>query len=154
MLRAGRQGQRARSTRSGSAIRTPSTSSSARREPDERLQPLSCSRRSAKPRPSPFAQVGCDRTFTDHGVSGAEASRSRLDICLACVRPSDTLPTGRGIELRSLSGAIDTTTAAGKLALHLFAALAEFERDLIHQRTLAGLAAARASGNNSAVGSS
>ena len=50
----------------------------------------------------------------------------------------------RGVGLRSLQEAIDTTTPAGKLTFHIFAALAEFERDMIRERTSAGLAAARA----------
>jgi DNA invertase Pin-like site-specific DNA recombinase len=50
----------------------------------------------------------------------------------------------RGIGFRSLQEAIDTTTPGGKLVFHVFAALAEFERDLIRERTRAGLAAARA----------
>lgn len=52
----------------------------------------------------------------------------------------------KGAELKSLNDAIDTTTAQGKLAFHLFAALAEFERDIISERTKAGLEAARARG--------
>jgi DNA invertase Pin-like site-specific DNA recombinase len=52
----------------------------------------------------------------------------------------------RGVGLRSLTEQIDTTTPNGKLIFHLFAALAEFERDLIRERTQAGLAAARARG--------
>jgi DNA invertase Pin-like site-specific DNA recombinase len=55
---------------------------------------------------------------------------------------------GRGIELRSLHEAIDTTTPSGKLTFHLFAALAEFERNLIRERTRAGLVAARARGKS------
>jgi DNA invertase Pin-like site-specific DNA recombinase len=57
--------------------------------------------------------------------------------------------TGRGIGLKVLTGhgaAIDTTTAAGKLVFGIFAALAEFERELIAERTVAGLASARARG--------
>jgi DNA invertase Pin-like site-specific DNA recombinase len=52
----------------------------------------------------------------------------------------------RGIGLRSLTESIDTTTSGGKLIFHIFAALAEFERAVIRERTLAGLAAARARG--------
>jgi hypothetical protein len=54
----------------------------------------------------------------------------------------------RGIGFRSLQEAIDTTTPGGKLVFHVFAALAEFERDLIRERTAAGLAAARARGRH------
>ena len=53
---------------------------------------------------------------------------------------------GRGIGFRSLTEQIDTTTPGGKLLFHVFGALAEFERDLIRERTHAGLAAARARG--------
>ncbi len=52
----------------------------------------------------------------------------------------------RGVGFRSLTEQIDTTTSGGKLVFHVFAALAEFERDLIRERTQAGLAAARARG--------
>ena len=52
----------------------------------------------------------------------------------------------RGVGFRSLTESIDTTTPAGRLIFHVFAALAEFERDLIKERTSAGLAAARARG--------
>lgn len=52
----------------------------------------------------------------------------------------------RGVQFRSLTEAIDTTTTNGRLMFHVFAALAEFERDLIRSRTVAGLAAARARG--------
>jgi DNA invertase Pin-like site-specific DNA recombinase len=51
-----------------------------------------------------------------------------------------------GVGFRSLSGQIDTTTPSGKLVFHVFGALAEFERDLIQERTRAGLSAARARG--------
>src|SRR5207245_4153936 len=53
---------------------------------------------------------------------------------------------GRGVEFMSLTEQIDTTTPGGKLIFHLMGALAEFERDLIRERTNAGLAAARARG--------
>jgi DNA invertase Pin-like site-specific DNA recombinase len=52
----------------------------------------------------------------------------------------------RGVGFRSLTEAIDTSSSGGKLVFHVFAALAEFERDLIRERTRAGLAAARARG--------
>ena len=52
----------------------------------------------------------------------------------------------RGVGFQSLQETFDTTTLGGKLVFHVFGALAEFERDIIHERTLAGLAAARARG--------
>jgi hypothetical protein len=104
--------------------------------------------------------------FTDT-ASGALAARPALDQVPDQLCPGDTLvvwkldrlgrscatwstpsppwPTG-GIGFRSLQEAIDTTTPGGKLVFHIFAALAEFERDLIRERTSAGLAAARARG--------
>jgi DNA invertase Pin-like site-specific DNA recombinase len=67
--------------------------------------------------------------------------RSLRDLVEVVVRLRD-----RGVGLRSLHESIDTTSAAGKLTFHLFAALAEFEADLVRERTRAGLAAARARG--------
>ncbi len=52
----------------------------------------------------------------------------------------------RGVGLKVLTGDVDTTTATGRLVFGIFATLAEFERELIHERTMAGLAAARARG--------
>ena len=110
--------------------------------------------------------AGCYRVFTDK-ASGAIDARPQLDKVLDQLRPQDTLVvwrldrlgrslrhlidivTGleaRGVGFRSLTEQIDTTTAGGKLVFHLFGALAEFERDLIRDRTIAGLAAARARG--------
>ena len=110
--------------------------------------------------------AGCYRVFTET-ASGANAHRPTLEQVLDQLRPGDTLVvwkldrlgrslrhlvdtiTGladRGIGFRSLQEAIDTTTPGGKLVFHVFAALAEFERDLIRERTTAGLAAARARG--------
>jgi Resolvase, N terminal domain len=111
-------------------------------------------------------RAGCYRVFTET-ASGARADRPTLEQLLDQLRPGDTLVvwkldrlgrslrhlvdtvTGladRGIGFRSLQEAIDTTTPGGKLVFHIFAALAEFERDLIRERTAAGLAAARARG--------
>jgi DNA invertase Pin-like site-specific DNA recombinase len=107
--------------------------------------------------------AGCYRVFTET-ASGARADRHILEQLLDQLRPGDTLVvwkldrlgrslrhlidtvTGlaqRGIGFRSLQEAINTTTPGGKLVFHVFAALAEFERDLIRERTAAGLAAAR-----------
>ncbi len=103
-------------------------------------------------------------------ASGKREDRPGLASCLKALRDGDTLVvwkldrlgrdlrhlintvhdlTGRGIGLKVLTGhgaAIDTTTAAGKLVFGIFAALAEFERELIAERTVAGLASARARG--------
>ena len=103
-------------------------------------------------------------------ASGKREDRPGLASCLKALRSGDTLVvwkldrlgrdlrhlintvhdlTGRGIGLKVLTGhgaAIDTTTAAGKLVFGIFAALAEFERELISERTHAGLASARARG--------
>ena len=110
--------------------------------------------------------AGCYRVFTET-ASGARADRPTLAQVLDQLRPGDTLVVwkldrlgrslrhlvdtitdlaDRGIGFRSLQEAIDTTTPGGMLVFHVFAALAEFERDLICQRTAAGLAAARAHG--------
>ncbi|GHO90017.1 hypothetical protein KSF_000650 [Reticulibacter mediterranei] len=98
-------------------------------------------------------------------ITGSKAERKGLNEALAYVRPGDTFMVwkldragrslklliellkdlqGRGIEFVSLTEQIDTTTPGGKLIFHLMGALAEFERDLIRERTNAGLAAARA----------
>ena len=111
-------------------------------------------------------RAGCYRVFTET-ASGARTDRPALEKLLDQLRPGDTLVvwkldrlgrslrhlvdiiTGladRGIGFRSLQEAIDTTTPGGKLVFHVFAALADFERDLIRERTAAGLAAARARG--------
>ena len=103
-------------------------------------------------------------------ASGKKDDRPQLTGCLKALRADDTLLvwkldrlgrdlrhlvnivhdlTQRGIGLRVLTGqgaAIDTTTASGKLVFGIFAALAEYERELISERTIAGLAAARARG--------
>jgi DNA invertase Pin-like site-specific DNA recombinase len=110
--------------------------------------------------------AGCFRVFVDT-ASGALAARPALDQILDQLRPGDTLVVwkldrlgrslrhlvgtiaalaGRGVGFRSLQEQVDTTTPGGKLVFHIFAALAEFERDLIQERTSAGLAAARARG--------
>jgi DNA invertase Pin-like site-specific DNA recombinase len=112
--------------------------------------------------------AGCYRVFTET-ASGARTDRPTLAQLLDQLRPGDTLVvwkldrlgrslrhlvdtvTGladRGVGFRSLQESIDTTTPGGKLVFHVFAALAEFERDLIRERTTAGLTAARARGRN------
>jgi DNA invertase Pin-like site-specific DNA recombinase len=93
--------------------------------------------------------AGCYRVFTET-ASGARTDRPTLEQLLDQLRPGDTLVVwkldrlGRSLRHLVLQEAIDTTTPGGKLVFHVFAALAEFERDLIRERTSAGLAAARA----------
>jgi DNA invertase Pin-like site-specific DNA recombinase len=110
--------------------------------------------------------VGCLRIFSDT-ASGALDERPELARLLDHLRHGDTLVVWRldrlgrslrhlidtvsilaerGVGFRSLQESIDTTTSGGRLVFHVFAALAEFERDLIRERTNAGLAAARARG--------
>lgn len=110
--------------------------------------------------------AGCERVF-EETASGAQRDRPELKMALDYMRAGDTLVVWkldrlarslkqlietvegleeRGVGFRSLTENIDTTTNGGKLIFHIFAALAEFERGLIKERTLAGLAAARARG--------
>ena len=110
--------------------------------------------------------AGCERIF-EETASGAQRDRPRLAEALAWMREGDTLAVwrldrlarsarqliatvedldDRGIEFRSLTEAIDTTTPGGRLVFHVFGALAEFERELVRERTRAGLDAARARG--------
>jgi|SRR6266542_1806649 len=109
-------------------------------------------------------KIGCEQIFTDT-ASGVKTDRPGLDEALRFVRAGDILVVWRldrlgrslkhlietigslqerGIGFRSVQENIDTTTSGGKLVFHVFGALAEFERDLIRERTQAGLAAARA----------
>ena len=111
-------------------------------------------------------KAGCERVFTDT-ISGSKAERPGLDQALHFLRPGDTLVVWRldrlgrslrhlietvgrlqerGIGFRSINESIDTTSSGGKLIFHVFGALAEFERELIRERTRAGLDAARARG--------
>ncbi len=110
--------------------------------------------------------AGCEQIFTDT-ASGSLTFRPGLDQALSHVRPGDSLVvwrldrlgrslphlietvtalSQRGVGFRSLHEQIDTTTSGGKLIFHVVGALAEFERDLIRERTHAGLQAARARG--------
>src|SRR5207248_9019601 len=111
-------------------------------------------------------KAGCGKIFTDT-ASGAKAERKGLEEALAYVREGDTLVVwrldrlGRSLKhlletittlntrkigFKSLTESIDTTTSNGRLIFNIFASLAEFERDLIRERTKAGLQAARARG--------
>lgn len=111
--------------------------------------------------------AGCDKVFSDRGVSGADTTRTGLSNALGSVQEGDVLIVwkldrlgrslvhlielvetlrSRGAGFCSLTDGIDTTTSTGKLVFHIMGALAEFERDLIRERTCAGLAAARLRG--------
>ena len=111
-------------------------------------------------------QAGCKRVYLDK-LSGALAQRPGLEQMKDALREGDTLVVwrldrlGRSLKelvawvaylderkvgLKSLHESIDTTTSSGTLIFHVFAALAEFERNLTRERTRAGLAAARARG--------
>jgi DNA invertase Pin-like site-specific DNA recombinase len=110
--------------------------------------------------------AGCEQLYTDT-ASGSVTDRPGLAQALSHLRTGDTLVVWRldrlgrslahlietvrqlqqrGVGFRSLQEQIDTTTSGGKLVFHVFGALAEFERDLIRERTHAGLAAARKRG--------
>lgn len=112
-------------------------------------------------------RAGCARVYTDRGQGGAKRSRPQLDKCLADLKPGDVLTVwkldrlgrslphlvavledlnGRGVGFHSLTEAIDTSTASGRLLGHIIAALAEFERALIAERTRAGIKAAKRRG--------
>jgi DNA invertase Pin-like site-specific DNA recombinase len=113
-----------------------------------------------------LTKAGCTKIFTDT-ASGALTERIGLNEALSYVRPGDSLVVwkldrlgrslkdlitritqlkNRKIGFKSLTEQIDTTTSGGKLIFHIFGALAEFERDIIRERTNAGLEAARTRG--------
>jgi DNA invertase Pin-like site-specific DNA recombinase len=113
-----------------------------------------------------LAEAGCRRIYEDH-ASGTRADRPQLLAALDFLRPDDVLVVWRldrlgrslkhlietvgdleerGVGFRSVHESIDTTTSTGRLIFNIFGALAEFERDLIVDRTKAGLAAARERG--------
>jgi len=113
--------------------------------------------------------AGCDQIFTDQGISGTAVERDGLSQALEAVQEGDTLVVwkldrlgrslgflaeliaqfgkeGRGFI--ALQDGIDTTTTGGKLVFHIMASLAEFERDLISERTTAGMSAAKRRGKH------
>ena len=111
-------------------------------------------------------KAGCERFFED-AVSGVKIDRPGLAEALAYLRDGDVLAVwrldrlgcslphlieiigtlhARGVGFRSLTESIDTTTSSGRLIFHIFGALGQFERDLIRERTKAGLSAAAARG--------
>lgn len=115
-----------------------------------------------------LSEFGCERFFEEQ-ISSRKQDRPELRAALDYCRPGDRLVVwkldrlgrslrelidlvnemaGRGVEFVSLRESIDTTTPGGKLVFHVFGSVAEFERDLIRERTMAGLEAARARGRN------
>jgi DNA invertase Pin-like site-specific DNA recombinase len=113
-------------------------------------------------------KAGCEQIYTDR-VSGTKAERKGLTDALSHLRKGDTLVVWRldrlgrslrhlidtvtalqeqSIGFKSLQESIDTTTSGGKLVFHIFGALAEFEREIIRERTNAGLSAARSRGKS------
>ncbi|NKJ40305.1 recombinase family protein [Rhizobium sp. SG570] len=113
--------------------------------------------------------AGCDELITDHGLSGRHLDRPGLERALSKLKEGDTLLVWRldrlgrslidlvqlvdelgkrGIHFTSLMENIDTKSSSGKLLFHMMAALAEFERSLISERTRAGMAAAKENGQH------
>lgn len=114
-------------------------------------------------------RAGCEFIYQDHAVSGRSFEREGLDAALTALKAGDMLVVWRldrlgrslsklielmetlgskGIEFRSLNESIDTSSSGGRLVFHMMAALAEFERALISERTRAGMQAARAKGRH------
>jgi len=110
--------------------------------------------------------AGCEKIFEEK-ISSREQTRPQLEAAMDYCREGDVLVVwkldrlgrsikelielvnelkDRGVGFRSLRESLDTTTPGGKLVFHVFAAMAEFERDVIRERTMAGLEAARARG--------
>jgi DNA invertase Pin-like site-specific DNA recombinase len=127
---------------------------------------ISTADQSLAPQVDALKAAGCAEIFEDC-VSGAKTDRPGLNEALDHLRSGDTLIVWkldrlgrsmshlidtvrdldqRGVGFRSLTEGIDTTTSGGTLVFHLFGALAQFERDLIRERTRAGLSAAAARG--------
>ncbi|MBD8556852.1 recombinase family protein [Rhizobium sp. CFBP 8762] len=112
--------------------------------------------------------AGCKEIFTDHGLSGADFQRPGLRRALRQIKRDDMLVvwrldrlgrslvdliqtvnglSKRGGDFRSLTESIDTSSSGGRLVFHMMAAMAEFERAIISERTKAGMEAARARGS-------
>ena len=116
-----------------------------------------------------LSSAGCAELFTDQGISGADFERPGLSAALDALDRGGMLVVWRldrlgrslldliklvnslgerGIEFRSLTESIDTSSSGGRLTFHIMAAMAEFERAIIGERTRAGMAAARARGSH------
>ena len=127
---------------------------------------ISTTEQKLEPQVDALKAAGCETVFEDV-ISGAKAERPGLNNALAFLRKGDTLLVwkldrlgrsmkhlvetvtdlgDRGVGFKSLTEGVDTTTTGGTLVVHLFGALAEFERDLIVERTQAGLKAAATRG--------
>jgi DNA invertase Pin-like site-specific DNA recombinase len=121
-----------------------------------------------EPQREALSADGCEKVFEEK-ISSREAERKSLREALEYCREGDVLVVarldrlgrslrelidlvgeleGRGVGFRSLKESLDTTTAGGKLIFHVFGALAEFEREIIRERTVAGLESARARGRH------
>lgn len=113
-----------------------------------------------------LSRLKCDEVYSEK-ISGKNTERPELAHCLKSLRSGDTLVVWRldrlgrslqdlvgiitalekqGVAFESFGEKIDTGSASGKLQFHIFSAMAEFERNLLRERTMAGLAAARARG--------
>ena len=114
--------------------------------------------------------AGCEKIFMDEGISGITKERKGLSEALSALeKGNNTLVVwkldrlgrslgflcelierlkGQGAGFQSLTDGIDTTTTGGKLVFHIMGALAEFERDLIRERTKAGMKAAKKRGKH------
>ena len=127
---------------------------------------VSTTDRNPDPQRDALKAAGCQRIFTDT-ITSTSPARPGLDEALATLKAGDTLVVwkldrlgrslahlvqtvaglgARGISFRSLSDPIDTTSAGGRVVLHIIGALAEFERSLVVERTQAGLRAAQRRG--------
>ncbi len=114
-------------------------------------------------------KAGCEKVFTDSGESGSKKERPGLNNALSHARSGDTIVVwkmdrlgrslshliqaveemkNRGVEFMSIVDAFDTSTPNGRFFFHIVGAVAELEKDIIRERTMAGLAAARARGHN------
>lgn len=128
---------------------------------------VSTGQQDARAQTAALKRAGCTRVYVDAGVSGSAERRPQLDALLKDLRAGDTLVVtaldrlGRstshlvatvhalaecGVNFRSLRETIDTGSAAGRLILAMFAALAAFERDLLRERTVEALREKRARG--------